>query len=301
MRRNRISIAAAAVALVAGSALVTSGGAGAQDGTETFDFTGSEQTWVVPDDVCEVTVDAYGAQGGDGGDVDIPRQNDDLGALGGRATATIAVTPGETLYVYVGGQGGDGGFDPGTGGAGGFNDGGDGGTAGGAGGGGGGGASDVRQGGSSWDDTVVIAGGGGGGGGGLDGGDGGGGGGTSGADGNDSLDDPAATGGGGGTQVAHGADGTDSGGETYAGGGGGGAGWYGGGGGGAGWYGGGGGGGGSGHGPAGVSLEAGVRSGDGQVTISFQPDPGCDVQPTTTTAPPAVAAQPEAVTPAFTG
>ena len=33
-------------------------------GQQTFDFTGTEQTFVVPDGVTQVTVDAWGAQGG---------------------------------------------------------------------------------------------------------------------------------------------------------------------------------------------------------------------------------------------
>ena len=35
--------------------------------TETFEYTGAAQSFVVPADVCEVTVDAYGAEGGDAG------------------------------------------------------------------------------------------------------------------------------------------------------------------------------------------------------------------------------------------
>lgn len=114
---------------------------------------GSVQSFTVPAGICTVTVDVYGAQGGSGSATIGP------GGLGGRATATIAVTPDEVLEVRVGGQG----LTGGTAGSGGFN--------GGNGGalsnvvGGGGGASDVRQGGDDSGDRVVVAGGGGGGGG----------------------------------------------------------------------------------------------------------------------------------------
>ena len=63
----------------------------------TFSFTGAVQTWVVPAGVTSVTVDARGASGlttiaGTGG-------------RGGRVQATLAVTPGQTLNLYVGGAG----------------------------------------------------------------------------------------------------------------------------------------------------------------------------------------------------
>jgi len=74
---------------------------------------------------------------------------------GGSVKATIPVTPGEKLAIFVGGYGAT---------AGGFNGGGTGGSTGGSGGngGGGGGASDVRQGGDRLANRVVVAGGGGG-------------------------------------------------------------------------------------------------------------------------------------------
>ncbi len=67
--------------------------------TETFSFTGTAQTFTVPAGVTEVTIDAYGAAGGPSEGGAAP------GGLGGRATATIPVTPGEALAVYVGGLG----------------------------------------------------------------------------------------------------------------------------------------------------------------------------------------------------
>lgn len=137
--------------------------------TETFSFTGAQQNFTVPAGVTSITVEAWGAEGGDGNDeggAGVPG----AGANGGKVTATITVTPGETLAIFVGGQGAAAttvGQDS-TGGTGGFNGGAAGGgdgdpptSASGAGG-GGGGASDVRRGGTALTDRVVVAGGGGG-------------------------------------------------------------------------------------------------------------------------------------------
>ena len=178
--------------------------------SQTFNFTGAEQQFTVPTGVTSVTIDAFGAQGGEG----FGWTN--VFSLGGRSVATIAVTAGETLFVYVGGQGGNG--ASGLAGAAGFNGGGSGGLGADAvfGGGGGGGASDVRQGGNSLANRVLVAGGSGGGGGNAGsgpGGIGGNGGGTTGEIG----ETPAApnppystpgTGGGGGTQISGGAGGS---------------------------------------------------------------------------------------------
>jgi len=111
-------------------------------GTQTFSFTGGVQTFSVPACVSTLNVDVYGAQGGSGNSMN---QN-----YGGRVQTTLQVTPGETLSIYVGGQG--------TLGSGGYN----GGGSGDAGGYGGGGASDIRRGGTSLNDRIVVAGGGGG-------------------------------------------------------------------------------------------------------------------------------------------
>jgi hypothetical protein len=269
--------------------------AGAAPVTETFAYTGDAQTFVVPDGVCEVTIDAFGAEGGDAG-------GQFQAGLGGRATATIEVTPGETLAVYVGGT------PVGDEIAGGFNGGGDGGisTNNMSHGWGGGGGSDVRQGGDTLDDRVVVAGGGGGRpNGGSDGGDGGG---ESGEDGTGNAPGGGATQTEGGTAVGtgepgslgEGGDGGD--GFNIAGGGGGG-----------GYYGGGGasgapeedanfsggGGGGSGFGPAGTVFETGVREGHGQIDITFDAEAG--TCPSTPTTPPTTAANSPAVVPRFTG
>jgi hypothetical protein len=157
-------------------------------GTITFTYTGAVQTFVVPDCETSIAVDAFGAQGGTGAAA---------GGLGGRAQATIAVIPGETLLVYVGGAGatinnnGDGGFN----GGGGVVE-----CCGTAPSGAGGGASDVRRG-AALEGRIVVAGGGGGGG--WQTFTGGGGGGLVGVDGTDQ--DATFQAGNGGTQTAGGA------------------------------------------------------------------------------------------------
>lgn len=144
------------VAMAAGCVLATAVGAagaaepGAVAITETFAFTGSSEPWAVPGDVTVVDVVACGAQGES---VDLNPVEDVTapGGLGGEATATLTVTPGEVLTVVVGGAGGfsAGGFNGGGGDASFFGS-------------GGGGASDVRRGGTGLAHRVVVGGGGGG-------------------------------------------------------------------------------------------------------------------------------------------
>lgn len=270
-----------AVAMAAPAA-AASGDCTASAGTTTctFTYTGSAQSWTPPSGVTSATFAAEGAQGGS--------SVYSAGGLGGKAVATLPVTPGATYQLNVGGAGvgmelgelsepNPGGFNGGGAGGLGF-----------AVGGGGGGASDVRTGAFGLSDRVLVAGGGGGVGYGW--GLGGAGGGLTGDAG--ALKAGAsvsAAQGGGGTQTAGGAgaagqdadglpgaDGTFGAGGAGGnhvnegmGGGGGGGGWYGGGGGGA-YYGGtSGGGGGSGLGPSGTVFTAGVRAGDGQITVSY--------------------------------
>lgn len=140
---------------------------------ETFNYTGSVQSWTAPTSgVVQITLD--GPAGGDGGspfDYD-PAGN---GAAGGRIELELYVNSGETYDVYVGGQGANGDQQGGSGGWG-YRDGGGGGSPTyGGGGGGGGGATGVLD---PNGNVVATAGGGGGGGGGVNGfNDGGGGGG----------------------------------------------------------------------------------------------------------------------------
>lgn len=100
---------------------------------KTFISTGTEQTFVVPADVTTIHAIAIGGRGGDG-DTGGP------GGYGAVVSADLPVTPGQTLYIEVGGNG-----KSGTeGGGGGFNGGGNGGEGAYTDGGGGGGATDIR-------------------------------------------------------------------------------------------------------------------------------------------------------------
>ena len=122
-------------------------------------YTGAAQTWTVPPNVLRVDVDIAGAAGGT-----VPAASRQ--GLGGRVQSKLTVTPGETLNVYVGGQGGAAALcSPCAGGAGGWNGGGGPGFEGVndlLGWGGGGGATDIRVGGTALTNRVVVAGGGGG-------------------------------------------------------------------------------------------------------------------------------------------
>jgi hypothetical protein len=111
-------------------------------GSYTFNYTGAAQTLTIPAGIRSVTIDAYGAQGSNSGA---------SGGLGGRVQGTLAVTPGDVLNIYVGGQSG-------------YNGGGTGGTGSYGAGASGGGATDVRIGGTALSNRVLVAGGGGGGG-----------------------------------------------------------------------------------------------------------------------------------------
>ncbi len=131
-------------------------------GSQTFTYINGTEFFTVPNGVTEITVDLVGAGGGAGGWPTNYTQNQ--GGLGGQVQGTIAVTPGQTIEIYVGGRGEDG--SPAGGAGGGFNGGGDGyyWGPGSYWGGGGGGASDIRIGGSTLVDRMLVAGGGGGGG-----------------------------------------------------------------------------------------------------------------------------------------
>ena len=164
---------------------------GGVTGTQTFAFTGSPATFVVPSGITSLTVSAFGASGSNL----FPLFPGSRGGLGGSVTATLAVTPGETLGVNVGGISA---FPNAQAAA--FNGGGPGGSGAAA----GGGASDVRRGGGALSNRVIVAGGGGG----MSGSRprvGGAGGGTTGASGESEVQSGA---GGGGTRIAGGAGGT---------------------------------------------------------------------------------------------
>jgi hypothetical protein len=274
------------ITLLAGLFLLQSQFISAQ--TATFNYTGSVQTFTVPACVTSITVDVQGGSGGTG-PVGAGDGIAHPGGLGGRTQATITVSPGDVLTIYVGGAGAN---DNNTTSPGGFNGGGTGMLESSYtyyGGGGGGGASDIRLNGNALTDRIVVAGGGGGGGAdgctanGLDGGAGGGLTGGAGSPGSVCVCNPS---GQGGTPSAGGVKGdwgcscnaqagslglggnsksSSCGGPT--GGGGGGGGYYGGGGGGLG-----GGGGGSNYvivTATGVTHTQGFRSGDGTVVLTY--------------------------------
>ncbi|PSK90400.1 glycine-rich protein [Taibaiella chishuiensis] len=110
----------------------------------TFNYTGAVQTWTVPPGVTSINVDAYGSAG-----ETLPATKP-YNSKGGRVQATLNVTPGQVLNIYVGGKES-------------FNGGGPraitSGTYIGA---RGGDATDIRIGGTSLTDRVLVAGGGGG-------------------------------------------------------------------------------------------------------------------------------------------
>jgi gliding motility-associated-like protein len=253
----------------------------------TFNYTGAVQTWTVPPCVYSIQVDVRGAKGG--GILANPFSGSGQGGNGARVQhPSIAVTPGQVLEIYVGGN-------P-SGPTGGWNGGGNGqaspsnnqyASK------GGGGASDIRIAPYAMNNRIVVAGGGGGRAGGsgqpnyqASGGQGGC------AIGQTGLGSPFTNiGGGGGTQTAGGnggppwngglpgtagsiGQGGNGGLYSTASGGGGGGGYFGGGGGGSdnccvSANGGGGGGGGSSFYPAGGTCTQGFQTGNGQVIISY--------------------------------
>jgi hypothetical protein len=124
--------------------------AGAAKGNKTFKYTGSVQAFKVPKGVTQLSVVA---RGGEGAGFSVYPSTGTPGRPG-RLSAIIPVSPGEKLYVFVGGSGADGGFN-----------------GGGAGpntsrsrysGNAGGGASDVRLGGPGIVNRIIVAAGGGG-------------------------------------------------------------------------------------------------------------------------------------------
>jgi Glycine rich protein/Secretion system C-terminal sorting domain/Ig-like domain CHU_C associated len=118
--------------------------------SQTFSYTGAMQFWVVPFGTDTVTLEAWGAQGNS-------NSQGVLGGLGGYATGKLAVTAGDTLWIMVGGGGT-------ASSAGGYNGGGNGGTSPcvTADAGGGGGASDIRYMGFNLASRVLVGAGGGG-------------------------------------------------------------------------------------------------------------------------------------------
>ena len=74
-----------------------------ESGSQTFSYTGAQQTFTVPSGVETITIKVWGAQGGSGG----YRSSSycSTGGKGGYSTGSLSVTAGSTVYVYVGGEG----------------------------------------------------------------------------------------------------------------------------------------------------------------------------------------------------
>jgi len=141
--------------------------------TCTFNYTGAPEAWVVPAGVTSGVFDVFGAQGGNlaSGTFIQTSLPGGSGGMGGRVQATVALTPGTTLNMRVGGKGDNGIYAPppftGTAtAAGGFNGGGTNtGTCASCGfvlGAAGGGSSDVRTSADALASRLLVAGGGGG-------------------------------------------------------------------------------------------------------------------------------------------
>jgi hypothetical protein len=117
-------------------------------GAKQFSYTGGAQAWTVPECITQLTVDAFGAEGGDS------KTGTSQGGKGGRVQAVLPVTPGKPLHFFIGGtpvlQ------------TGGYNGGGQGSGVWIQYSGGGGGASDIRGGGAEMTHRILVAGGGGG-------------------------------------------------------------------------------------------------------------------------------------------
>lgn len=62
-----------------------------------FSYTGSIQSWTVPQGVFTIFINAKGAQGGN-------NPTSYIGGRGGMVTAILRVTPGDVLHIVVGGQ-----------------------------------------------------------------------------------------------------------------------------------------------------------------------------------------------------
>ena len=123
--------------------------------TDTYNYTGSSQKWVVPAGVHSVNFEIAGARGQNSGEAGYNGGYPSAGGKGGSVSGDLQVTPGETLYINIGGMSG-------------WNGGGNGGAfdaypslfnSGGAGGGG----SDIRIATNDINQRVVVGGGGGGG------------------------------------------------------------------------------------------------------------------------------------------
>lgn len=101
---HRIRRTAVVFAALAAGGAAAAGPALATPVQAVFPFTGSPQTWTVPTGVTQATFTLAGAAGGIGSPSSVPA----AGGLGALVHATLAVTPGQTYTLVVGGAGGSG-------------------------------------------------------------------------------------------------------------------------------------------------------------------------------------------------
>ena len=96
--RFRYAAVVAGAAVIGAATLVETAAIAAPLDRVTFAFTAAEQIYHVPAGITSVRVKAIGAPGGD-------KAYDGTGGYGAKLVADLAVTPGQTLYVEVGGAG----------------------------------------------------------------------------------------------------------------------------------------------------------------------------------------------------
>lgn len=141
--------------------IIAIGGISFAQGTtesDTLFYTGSPQSYVIPNCASNIVITTFGAQGAAGSTINPSINSGGLPGLGNRVTGSWNnLSPGQTIYVHVGGAA--------EGEMGGYNGGGNGIASGGQNpSGGGGGATDIRFPTEAFSDRVQVAGGGGGGG-----------------------------------------------------------------------------------------------------------------------------------------
>jgi len=73
--------------------------------TTNFAYTGSVAYYTVPNNINSIDVKVWGADGGSGGYYSVTGVSYSPGGTGGYSEGTLSVTPGEVLYIYVGGRG----------------------------------------------------------------------------------------------------------------------------------------------------------------------------------------------------
>ena len=77
---------------------------GGATGNLTFEYTGNVQTFTIPAGVTSILVQCWGADGGSGGYFSYSGAYSP-GGTGGYAKGDVAVSSGQTVYIYVGGRG----------------------------------------------------------------------------------------------------------------------------------------------------------------------------------------------------